>query len=151
VAPEVVAEKQAPKAVDPGPKATYTRQKDPKKVAAGRAGAASRKAKQERLEEELRKATELQVGTSGAPASAYVAPQASPPSDVPAPTPHAVGSTFPWVIGVAAFLGVAYWAASRRAPVNLPAPPPATPPPAQPATPPPAQQLKVAHNPFYME
>ena len=143
-APETVAEKQEPKVADLGPKVATARQKDPKKVAAGRAGAASRKAKQERLEEELRKATERQVGTDNTPPTAETpeAP-AAPPASPPAGAPRSDGSTITLVIGLAAVLGLAYFAASRRAPVNPPAPPP--------ATPPPAQQLKVVHDPFHMD
>ena len=136
---ETVAEPKAPRVTTPA------RQKDPKKVAAGLAGAASRKAKQAHLLEELRKAKDSQRNTSGAPPSED---SASPPTrarGTPPPAPRADGSITPWVIGVAACLGLAYWAASRRAPVNPPAPP------QKQATPPPAQQLKVAHNPFYME
>ena len=154
--PETVAEQQVLRVTDPGPKTTETtpaRQKDPKKVAAGRAGAASRKAKQTRLLEELRKAKESQrnmENTSGAPAEDSAAPPAGTPAkekdEEAAPVLRTDDSTTPWIIGVAAGLGLAYWAASRRAPVNPP-----TLPPKKPATPPPAQQLKVAHNPFYME
>ena len=143
-APETVAEKQEQKVADLGPKVATAKQKNPKKVAAGRAGAASRKAKQARLEEELRKATERQVGTDNTPPEAPPAPPASPPAG----TQRSGVSTVTLVIGLAAVLGLAYFAASRRAPVKPPAPPPETPPP---ATPPPAQQLKVAHDPFHMD
>ena len=158
--PETVAEQQVLRVTDPGPKTTETtpaRQKDPKKVAAGRAGAAARKAKQARLLEELRKAKESQrnmENTSGAPPDQEVEDSVAPPAGTPAkekdeeaaPVLLTAGSTTPWIIGAAAGLGLAYWAASQRAPVDPPALPPK-----KSVTPPPAQQLKVEHNPFYME
>ena len=93
------------------------RQKDPKKVAAGRAGAAARKAKSERLERELAAAKEsLRDPTYAAP----VAPPAAH-SNEEAPRSDkeeekAAGSMSPWGVGVlvAAAGGLAYWAASRR-------------------------------------
>ena len=68
-------------------------------------------------------------------------------------TPASAGSMCPWIIGVvAAGLGLAYWAASQRTPVDPPVLPPkksVTPPVLSPDGS--AQQLKVARNPFYME
>lgn len=133
------------------------RQKDPKKVAAGRAGAAARKAKQAHLLEELRKAKESQrntENTSGAPPDREVEDFVAPPAGTPAkekdekaaPALRTAGSTTPWIIGAAAGLGLAYWAASQRAPVDPPVLPPKKSSPDGSA-----QQLKVAHNPFYME
>ena len=139
-----------PKTVDDTSTKQPARQKDPKKVAAGRAGAAARKAKQAHLLEELRKAKEsLQSpkNTLGAPLKEdFVAPPLKEKDEKAAPALQTAGSTTPWIIGAAAGLGLAYWAASQRAPVDTPALPPT-----KSVTPPSAQQLKVAHNPFYME
>lgn len=154
------------------------RQKDPKKVAAGHAGAAARKAKQAHLLEELRKAKESQyrrydhtaassgintVASNGAPPVPVVAPpqpqcrhdrteeKDETTAVVVVPTQRDVVSLTPWIMGAAAGLGLIYWAASRRTPVD----PPTrrdyvSSPPTKSATPS-AQQLKVPHNPFYME
>jgi len=141
-------EPQAPepgKAEEPkaeGPKAAPVKQKNPQKVAAGRAGAASRKAKQERLEEKLRKATELQVGAADTPPEA----PSTPPTSPSAGTSLYGGSKMAWAIGLAAVLGLAYFAA--QTPVKPPTPPPAAP---APEIPKPVKQLKVTHDPFHME
>ena len=75
---------------DPGP----AKQKDPKKVAAGRAGAAARKAKHERLLEELRDGKEA-LREMDAPADA--------PAAVPKEKPAAGSMTHSYD---------AFWAAS---------------------------------------
>ena len=142
--PETVVEKQELKVANLSHQVSAAKQKDPKKVAAGRAGAASRKAKQARLEEELKKATERQVGTD----NTHYESQQTTPVGHKTETPRSDGYTITWVIGLAAVLGLAYFAAYSRDPVKPPATPPATPPP---ATPQPAKQLKVTHDPFHME
>lgn len=144
---------------DPKTETTPARQKDPKKVAAGRAGAAAKKAKQAHLLEELRKAKESQrnvENTSGAPpdraVEGFVASPAKEEDEKSVPALRTAGSITPWIIGAAAGLGLTYWAASQRAPVDPPVLPPkksVTPPVLSPDGS--AQQLKVAHNPFYME
>ena len=127
--------------------AAAAKQKDPRKVAAGRAGAATRKAKQELLEDELRKATYRQVGdentTTKTPESTKTTPESTTTE-----TQYSGGSAKVWAIGLAAVLGLAYFTASNRAPVKPPAPPPAAP---TPETPKPVKQLKVTHDPFHME
>ena len=140
------------------------RQKDPKKVAAGRAGAAARKAKQAHLLEKIRKAKESQRKTENTPDAplhsneeAVAAPCTKSDKEEEKATPASAGSMSPWIIGVvAAGLGLAYWAASQRAPVDPPVLPPkksVTPQALSPDGS--AQQLKVthkvAHNPHYME
>ena len=142
--PETVAEKQEPKVANISHQVATAKQKDPKKVAAGRAGAASRKAKQSRLEEELRKATERQVGTDNTHPESQQTTPVSPPTE----TPSSGGSTKAWAIGLAAVLALAYFAAYSRAPVKPPAPPKETPPT---ETLHPAKQLKVKRDPFHME
>ena len=89
------------------------RQKDPRKVAAGRAGAAARKAKAERLERELAHAKESLRDPTHAP----VAPLHSNDVAAPPKEKEAAGSMSPWGVGAAvAALGLAYWSASQRAP-----------------------------------
>lgn len=79
--------------------------KDPKKVAAGRAGAAARKAKNERLLEELRAAKEsFRPGEAARPAS--TGPPRPPKDQAPAradgPQECSQGERWtPWIIGVA--------------------------------------------------
>ena len=136
------AEPQAPEKAE-GPEAVPVKQKNPKKVAAGRAGAASRKAKQERLEEKLRKATEAQVGVTGNP---QPEDSSTPPTSPTASPPLFGDSKITWAIGLAAVIGLAYFA--TQPPVKPPAPPPAAP---APETPKPAKQLKVTQDPFHME
>ncbi len=147
--------------VDAPPDATN----DTGEVAAGRAGAAARKAKQAHLLEELRKVKESMQSPKDTPC----APLHSNKEDVAAPPPcwqekdktaapalHTASSITPWIIGVAAGLGLTYWATSQRAPARPAANPPVLPP-TKSVTPlvlsldGSAQQLKVAHNPFYME
>lgn len=133
------------------------KQKDPKKVAAGRAGAAARKTKQALLLEELRKAKESQrnaENTSGAPPGREVEDfVAHPPKEKKeAPASHTADSTTLWILGAAAGLGLAYWATltrsvvTQRAPVDPPALPPKKSSPDGSV-----QQLEVVHSPFYME
>ena len=129
-------------------------QKDPKKVAAGRAGAAARKAKQAHLLEELRKAKEsMRNKDYGAPPDRevedFVAPPRREEDEKAAPALRTARFTNTWIIGVvAAGLGLAYWAASQRAPVDPPVPPKKS---SMPPVDGPSRQLKVEPNPFYME
>ena len=137
------------------PKTTETtrqspKPKDPRKVATGRAGAASRRKKQERLLEELQKAKEAQwdaESTSDAPPDREL-------KDPPVPAKPAVEEKIEkstpavgFAIGAAAaLLGIIYLVASRRAPpVALQQTPKklVTPPP-------PAEHLNVS-DPFHME
>jgi len=133
-----------------------TKEKDPKKVAAGRAGAAARKAKQEHLLAELRSVKESlrsPKGTPGAPSKEDVAaPLPKEKDETAAPVLHTAGSITPWIIGAAAGLGLIYWAASQRAPADPPASPPTKSVTPQVLSPDwSAQHLKVAQNPHYME
>ena len=125
------------------------RQKDPKKVAAGRAGAAARKAKSERLERELAAAKKsLRDPTYAAPVAP---PQTHSNEEAPrSDKKEAAGSMTPLGVGVlVAAAGLAYWLhRAHRAPVE-PSPKEKKPPVLSPERP--AQQLKVAHNPHYME
>ena len=117
--------------------------KNEKKAAAGRAGAAARKAKSDRLERELEAAKDALRDP------AFVA---DPPASEAAPLrrsdkkEEADGSMFSLGVLVAAVGGLAYWAASHRAEP----PPPKEKKPLQ-SSAGSAQQLKVAHNPHYME
>ena len=125
------------------------KQKDEKKAAAGRAGAASRKAKTERLERELAAAKEALRDP------AFVA-DPGPPDEEAAPLrrsdkKEADGSMFPWPVGmlVAVVVVLAYWSKFHRA---EPSPPPKKKkPPTLQNSAGSTQQLKVADNPHYME
>ena len=128
------------------------RQKDPKKVAAGRVGAAARKAKSERLERELVAAKESPRDPTYAAPVAPPAPPAAHSNEEASrgEKKEAAGSMPPGGVGVlvAAAGGLAYWLQRARA----------EPPPQKEEKKPsvlsperPAQQLKVAHNPHYME
>ena len=129
-----------------------SKQKDEKKAAAGRAGAASRKAKTERLERELAAAKEALRDP------AFVT-DPGPPDEEAAPLrrsdkKEADGSMFPWPVGVlvAVVVVLAYWSKFHRAePSPLPLPPEEKKPPVLLSSAGPAQQLKVAYNPHYME
>ena len=128
--------------------------KDEKKAAAGRAGAAARKAKTERLERELAAAKEALrdpafVDDPGPPA-AHSNEEAAPPRHSDKKEEEAGPALFTWPVGalVAAAGGLAYWLQFHRA----------EPPPLEKKKPQvlqssagPAQHLKVAHNPHYME
>ena len=116
--------------------------KNEKKVAAGRAGAAARKTKSERLERELAEAKEALRDP------AFVADPPAP-EEAPIRDKKQEGSSMLYLGAlVAAVGGLIYWSKFNRA---------------EPPTPPekktttlkssagPAQQLKVAHNPHYME
>ena len=111
--------------------------KNEKKAAAGRAGAAARKAKSERLERELAEAKEALRDP------AFVA---DPPAAEAAPIrdKKEEGSILYLGALVAAVGGLVYWSKFHRAE-----------PPEKKTTlkssAGPAQQLKVAHNPHYME
>ncbi|GFR65770.1 hypothetical protein ElyMa_005539900 [Elysia marginata] len=116
-------------------------QKDPKKAAAGRAGAAARKAREERLLEELRKAKEAL--RQEPPPEAAVSPKvevAVSPKAEGAVSPKAEVST-PWIIGAVAAAGVGLAYLSARG----------APPPPKKAAKGPIQQLEVKPNPHYME
>ena len=116
--------------------------KNEKKAAAGRAGAAARKAKSERLERELAEAKEALRDP------AFVA---DPPAAEAAPLRRSdkkeeVSILYLGAL-VAAVGGLVYWSLFNRA---------EPPPPKEKKTTlkniaGPAQQLKVAHNPHYME
>ena len=104
-----------------------TRSKDPKKVAAGRAGAAARKAKQERLLEELRAAKQsLQpeaVAETATPVADVVVakqqeqPVADVPSQQPMPAPadpvvalqHVQADWTPWILVGAGLAALCVW------------------------------------------
>ena len=124
-----------------------SKQKDEKKAAAGRAGAAARKAKTERLERELAEAKEALRDP------AFVA---DPPDAEAAPLRRSDekeeedSSMFPWPVGVlvAAAGALAYLSQFHRA---EPRPPQEKKPLALQNSAGSAQQLKVAHNPHYME
>ncbi len=151
---------QAPSAQEANPK----RQKDPRKVAAGRAGAAARKAKQERILVELRAAKESLHGkesSEGAPQqddadSTSKTPE--PPISLEAASQQGLQDWAPWIIGVVVLTGIYICGAQCRQQVTLPshdgtsktvqAEVPSVPPTAKLPC---AQQLKVAADPFYME
>ena len=143
-----------------------TAQKDPKKVAAGRAGAAARKAKQQKLLDELREAkAALEPAT---PPVDVVPPERSaqaPPKDAAVP---AVATTrqqqtaartdwIPWIVGGLGLAGVVWFLRGNGFAITsrgVAAPPKASAPsPAEAAAkrPPDAQQLKVSRDPFHME
>jgi hypothetical protein len=126
------------------------RQKDPKKVAAGRAGAAARKAKQDRLLAELRQA------------KASVCEQA-PPEDTPiqAEKRHDVErrhsnpddrhNMMPWIVGAFGFTGLAIlwqWRSQQFTPSDRNQPLKATAPFPQKET---RKHLKPCPDPFHME
>ena len=121
--------------------------KDEKKAAAGRAGAAARKAKTERLERELAAAKEALRDPAfvADPPDAHSNEEAAPHRDK---KEEAGPVLFTWPVGVlvAAAGALAYWfhrAESR--------PPKEKKPPALQNSAGSAQQLKVVHNPHYME
>ena len=129
------------------------KKKDPRKVAAGRAGAAARKAKQERLLEELRAAKEQQHQPGISPP---ISEREEPVSEAPAgqgPV-RAMGNWTPWIIGAAGLAGIVYFCAGAPQPrvsrVLELSPGDCIPKPV--AKPPPcAKQLKLSTDPFYME
>ena len=122
------------------------------KAAAGRASAAARKAKTERLERELAAAKEALRDP------AFVADSADAPTNEEAAPPRPQRdkkeedpALFTWPVGalVAAVGGLAYWSQFHRA---EPSPPPEEKkPPVLLSSAGSAQQLKVAHNPHYVE
>ena len=124
--------------------------KNEKKAAAGRAGAAARKAKSDRLERELAAAKEALRDPAfvADPPAAHSNEEAAPQRDKKEEGP----ALFTWPVGVlvAAAGALAYW--SHRAESSLPPRPlPEKKPPVLQNSEGPAQQLKVAHNPHYME
>ena len=132
--------------------------KGEKKAAAGRAGAATRKANTERLERELAAAKEAlrdpafvaDPGHPDAPTNEDAAPH-RPQRDK---KEEAGPALFTWPVGVlvAAAGALAYWPKFHRAePRPPPLPPKEKKPPALQNSAGSAQQLKVAHNPHYME
>lgn len=145
------------------------RGKDPKKVEAGRKGAAARKAKQERLLAELRGAkaslaapdpapvAKQQEHIPGIPASAVAVP-AEDLTGVPA---KAVGTTADWTPYIAGGLGIvgALWFISRiSAPIasqrqlsNAGSRSMAAAVPAAVNAMPPVTKLKAGPDPFYMQ
>ena len=123
--------------------------KDEKKAAAGRASAAARKAKTERLERELAAAKEAlrdPAFVADAPTNEEAAPP-RPQRDKKEEDP----ALFTWPVGalVAAVGGLAYWSQFHRAEPSLP--PEEKKPQVLQNSAGSAQQLKVAHNPHYME
>ena len=135
----------------PTPTPPPTRQKDPKKQAAGRAGAAARKAKQDRLLQELREAKEKvrQAPAADAPTE----PEPEPPRRTETREPSAQNWA-PVAVGAAAVAGVVLLArlcapgASKPSAGCVSAVPA---PPAQSRAPPAAQHLKAEPDPFHME
>ena len=119
--------------------------KNEKKAAAGRAGAAARKAKSERLERELAEAKEALRDPAfvADPPAAEAAPEAAPlrRSD----KKEEVSMLYLGAL-VAAVGGLVYWSKFHRA-----EPPPKEKKTTLKSSAGPAQQLKVAHNPHYME
>lgn len=146
----------------PEPSKTLAKPKDPKKVAAGHAGAAARKAKQEKLLEEFRAAKETLCSdvSEKRRQDALSAPKelerGEPVSEAPAVQER---DWTPWIIGAAGLGGIVLFqhlqpAAAQQhqktAQSESRAPGDSTPKPV--AKPPPcAKQLKVATDPFYME
>ena len=88
-----------------------TKVKDPKKVAAGRAGAAACKAKQEKLLKELQEAKEsiLSRGESGFKSQEEPGPVANVPQEK-----H---TWIPWILGAAGLVGVVIFQRNRQQPV----------------------------------
>ena len=117
--------------------------KNEKKAAAGRAGAAARKAKSERLERELAEAKEALRDPAfvADPPAAEAAPEAAPLRDKKEASMLYLGAL------VAAVGGLVYWSKFHRAEP----PPPKEKKTTLKSSAGPAQQLKVAHNPHYME
>ena len=152
------------------------RQKDPKKVAAGRAGAAARKAKQERVLEELRT---VKATLKGSCEASETTCQAKPhehcdtahsaaggqdkdkngnavPSEHLAAR-HYVSSTSwtPWILAIAGIAAVSMYASCRVKPGMMPASlltaRQAPKNELSSLQPPVTQHLKVGKDPFYME
>ena len=132
--------------MEPQPALRVTTQpsKNEKKAAAGRAGAAARKAKSERLERELAEAKEALRDPAyvADPPAPEAAPEAAPIRDK-----KQEGSMLYLGALVAAVGGQVYWSQFNRA---------EPPPPKEKKTTlksslGPVQQLKVPHNPHYME
>ena len=165
--PETAAERVTAEAPpEPLTTAKSAAQKDPRKVAAGRAGAAARKAKQQKLLDELREAkAALEPAT---PPVDVVPPERSaqaPPKDAAVP---AVATTrqqqtaartdwIPWIIGGLGLAGVVWFlrgngfAITTRgvaAPPKASAPSPAGTAAKQPVA---SKQLETSSSPFYME
>ena len=124
--------------------------KNPKRQAAGRAGAAARKAKQERLFEELRAAKESVKQQQDAPVVPVVHDHIE--GRKPVSETGSVAKWTPWIIGVAGLMG-AYIFIYQHQPQKAPqrvvndqaiAFKPLS------SKPPSAQQLKVTDDPFYM-
>lgn len=155
------------------------RQKDPKKVAAGRAGAAARKAKQERVLEELRtvKAT-LKGSCEASDTTCQAKPQEhcdtahsaaggqgkdKNGSDIPSEhlaARHYVSSTSwtPWILAIAGIAAVGMYASCRVKPGMMPLQATSSLTARQAPKnelsslqPPVTQHLKVGKDPFYME
>ena len=126
--------------------------KDPKNVAAGRAGAAARKAKQEeRLLEQLRASKESFSPPEGDGTSANIPPKeaAAVPADKRPERREGLTNWTPWVVG-ACFAGGAL-VLLRNAQTRNPAAVAAAPVDSAPKQPAPgAKQLKT-RDPFYME
>ena len=133
--------------MEPQPALRVTAQpsKNEKKAAAGHAGAAARKAKSERLERELAEAKEALRDPAfvADPPAPEAAPEAAPIRDK-----KQEGSMLYLGALVAAVGGLVYWSKSNR---EEPPPPKEKKTTTLKSSAGPAQQLKVAHNPHYME
>jgi hypothetical protein len=119
--------------------------KDPNRVAAGKAGAAARKAKQERILAEMREAKSALAAPPPPQLSSEEAPPQSDKGKRTAPTAADLKWT-PWIAGVLALAGI-YWLSMERpttAVMQQQRRPPANPS----ATP--APDLKIK-DPFHME
>jgi anti-sigma factor RsiW len=127
--------------------------KDPRKVAAGKAGAAARKAKQEKLKDELRKAKAALIAEPPASQGVILSQDIDQVRQSDEPQTVSRYSLGPWLIGcvVIGGLGLA-WLATRAhnrfvqsnmhqsAPVANASKPPVIP-----------HKLNKSANPFYME
>lgn len=104
------------------------RQKDPKKVAAGQAGAAARKAKHQQLLAELQEAKRSiapPLPSGGAQAldtqdvsSGELTQTAASPSRTPRPAVPAATDWTPWIAGGLGLAGI-LWVVTKRTPVPL--------------------------------
>ena len=125
--------------------------KDPKKVVAGRAGAAARKAKQEERLEQLRVAKESFRPPAGDGTSANIPPKeaAAVSADKRPERREGLTNWTPWVVGACLAGGALVFLrnAQTRSPASVAAAPVDSAP-KQPA--PGAKQLKT-RDPFYME
>ena len=130
---------------DPGTQVVPRQQtKNPKRVAAGRAAAASKKNKHEKLLEELRAAKESLNSQQQEKNDEMRCVTVSSTTQV-------AGSMTPWILGAAGLVCLVFWAASQRARPSLPTT--HQPAPAKLITPSALSTDKQLKNtdPFYME